>query len=433
VHITESTLAKIKPATDAPQDAYWETGPGALVGFGIVVGRTGKISFRVRGRDADGKRVKRSIGNYPEMSVKDARAAAKVKLGEITGSRVEPVRAASSGPTLQDALDFHIEKMEAGENKRHKACSPRSVRTLRGGIELHFKDWLEKPLVDLDADAIDAVLKHVMKTTERVAGSNEKNKPGRGLANRLLSNISVVWNSYDKRHGLPVPNPCRRLSQGALLARDTRVLNDDMPGWYATVTAMENRVRADLQLFSMFCGVRTDGVRHLKWDDVDYDQNLLFVRQSKGDKPYVVPMTKTLREVLERREADDQATRDTNDHCKPWVFVSPDSEEGCVAEVKEREIIKDEFGDVVERKSLLPGVHVNRRTYLSIAAEAGISQADREALANHEGKGVNAKHYTRPDNWDHLMAIAERIEAAIWQRIRGEKKSTKRGRLRVVK
>src|SRR5262249_19821094 len=160
-------------------------------------------------------------------------------------------------PTLQEALDFHIGKMEAGENRRRRVCSPRSVKTLRGGIELHFKEWLDRPLLQLDANAIEKVLKKVMENAERVAGSNAKNAPGRALANRLLSNLGAIWRSYHKRHGLPIVNPCERLTPGALAPREARVDNDDLPSWYATVQAMTNRVRADLQLLALFSGVRT--------------------------------------------------------------------------------------------------------------------------------------------------------------------------------
>lgn len=38
---------------------------------------------------------------------------------------------------------------------------------------------------------------------------------------------------------------------------------------------------------------------------------------------------------------------------------------------------------------------------------------------NHAGKGVNAKHYVQAERFEHLRACAEKIEAALWERIRG--------------
>lgn len=435
--LTEALMKSLELPEGVTQAYVWDE---KVKGFGVQVGATTR-TFLVRERiERNGKvvRTKVKIGHHgaprPDggvWTVETARAEAQRKLGAMKGG-ADPNAAkiaAREGVTLRQALEFHVEKMRNGENRRQKPCSERSIRSIKSETEHHFAAYLDRPLIAITADVLDDVRRKVEKTTERLAGANPDNPPGRALGNRLIAHIRAIWRSWHKRHGLPIANPAERIESRALKARDTRVMNDDLPGWYAKVQSMENRVRADLQLLSMFVGVRTDGIRHLAWDDVDYEQELIFVRRAKGDKPYVVPMTKTVREILERRENENAALA-ADPKCAPWVFPSPDSDEGCVAEVKERRSVYDEDGDVIRRESYLPGVHVNRRTYLSVASEVGISQADREALANHEGRGVNAKHYTRPDNWDHLRTIADRIEAGLWARIRGEIKSKgkRRGR-----
>ncbi len=438
IKLTERSVAAIALPDDKPQIIAWDI---ELIGFGVVVGRqtrTFVVETRVAGRKV---RTKIGIVGQPRddgrtWNVALAKTEAKQLLGKMAGGVSPNVeRRAGAGPTLREALDHHVTKMEAGENRRRKVCSPRSVRTIRGAIELHFARWLDRPLVDLDADAIESVLKHVLKTTERVAGSSSKNPPGRGLANRLLSNVGAVWNSWHRRHGLPVGNPTTRLMPGALAPRDTRVANDDLPAWHLKVQAMRDseietrRVRGDLQLVAMFTGVRTDGVRHLRWEDVDFDEELIHVARAKGDKPYTIPMVKTVREILERRQSEAKRFA-ALEKCKPWVFPSPDSAEGCVAEVKERRDIVDEFGDVIGRESHLVGVHASRRTFNSIAIEIGVPLEARERLMNHSGRGVNVKHYGQPQDWSLTREFADKIEAAIWQRIRGEGKPVRRGKLR---
>jgi integrase len=148
-----------------------------------------------------------------------------------------------------------------------------------------------------------------------VNGSNPANPPGRAVANRLLANVSAIWRSWHKRHGLPVSCPVERLTPGALKARDTRVANDELPDWYAKLHAkghdgreVMSTIRRDLQLLSLFTGVRTDGVRNLRWEDVDFDDELIEITRAKGDPPYTLPMTATVREILERRQAENAAS-----------------------------------------------------------------------------------------------------------------------------
>jgi hypothetical protein len=70
-----------------------------------------------------------------------------------------------------------------------------------------------------------------------------------------------------------------------------------------------------------------------------------------------------------------------------------------------------------ERVQFLPGLHILRKTFNSLAVEIGIAPADREALMNHAGHGVNARHYGFPQNWDHLAWCIAKIEAALLDRL----------------
>jgi integrase len=155
---------------------------------------------------------------------------------------------------------------------------------------------------------------------------------------------------------------------------------------------LENPVRRDLQLVALFTGIRSDGVRNLRWADVDFGAELIQVARAQGDRPYSLPMVKTVRKLLERRKADNA-----------------------------RSELRDEDGEPV-RVNTLPGIHVSRRTFNSVAAEIGIDLEAREALMNHSGRGVNVKHDVQTERLDHLRASAERIERALWERIKGTRR-----------
>ena len=444
IKLTEKTVAALPPPTDAIQAYYWDTD---LKGFGVVVGRT-KKTFVARHRVGN-KVVKTTIGAAGEphpdggpWNVAAARRRAWELLGEMAAG-TDPNAARrphADGPTLREALEFHIQRMERGENRRRKACSPRSIATTRGSVELHLAEYLDRPLVDLTADAITRVMERIEADTARRGGSNPDNPPGRAAANRIIANVSAIWRSYDRRYGLPVVNPATRLQQAALKPRETRIPDAEFADWYAKVMRLENPVRRDLQLVALFTAIRSDGVRNLRWEDVDFDAELIQVARAKGDRPYSLPMGKTVRKILQRRKADNATSPLLSPFGGDHGFVFPSLSRDMkrvipVAEVKERHqlthadgrAVRDEDGEPV-RVNTLPGIHVSRRTFNSVAAEIGIDLETRETLMNHSGRGVNVKHYVQTERLDHLRASAERIERALWERIKGTRRPQGRGR-----
>lgn len=459
--LTEKSVASLPVPTDVPQAYYWDTD---TTGLGLVVGRTGRKTFVARAWVGKKKRrVVIGVAGEPRLSatgeplldadgraltwtVAAARDAAKVHLGTMAAG-IDPNAAKhhrAGGPTLREALDFHISKMERGENRRGKACSPRSIRTTRGSVELHLADYLDRPLVELTIEVIRSVMSRIEAAAERVDGSNPENPPGRAAANRIIANVSAIWRSYEREHerGLSVPNPTRSMYPAAFKKeRETRIADDGFAAWYARVTAADiSPVRRDLQLVALFMGIRTDGIRNLRWDDVDFDEDLIFVARAKGDKPYYLPMVETVRDILEKRKIDNASSAFLSPFGGDQGFVFPSlSRDGkhviAVAEVKERRNVRDEHGNVMldedgdpVRENVLPGIHVSRRTFNSVAAEIGIDLETREALMNHSGRGVNVKHYVQAERFDHLRACAEKIETALWERIRGTRPAKNRRR-----
>jgi len=144
-------------------------------------------------------------------------------------------------------------------------------------------------------------------------------------------------------------------------------------------------------------------------------------------------MVKTVRKILERREADNATSALLSPFGGDHGFVFPSLSRDMtrvipVAEVKERHqlthangrVVRDDDGEPV-RVNTLPGIHVSRRTFNSVAAEIGIDLETRETLMNHSGRGVNVKHYVQTERLDHLRASAERIEHALWERIKARR------------
>ena len=450
--LTEKTLAALPPATDAVQDYYWDAGhKEAIKGFGVVVGRTGRKTFVARAWVKGLKRrVVIGVAGEPRAdghvwSVALARPEAKKLLGTMAAGTDPNAarRPGAGGPTLRDGLELHLENMREGRGRK-KVCSPRSIRKMETEVPRHLGDWLDRPIAELTADELAKVCKRIQANATPIAGS--VNKPGVVQANKIIAHVSAIWNALDKRRGLTGRNPARQLGLIAFeKARDVRINHDEFADWHAKVLTC-SPVRRDLQLVSLFTGIRSEGVRNLRWEDVDEERELLHVRKAKGDQPYTLPLVATVRDILKRRKTENADEFASWGGDQGWCFpsLSRDMKQvQAVAEVKERRVDKtqeDEDGDPV-RVRFLPGIHANRRTFNSVAIEIGVPPEARLALMNHEGRGVNVKHYGRPQNWDYLRGCAEQIEAALWERLKPEpvtpkgakpKAKPSRGRLRAV-
>jgi len=425
--LTEKVVDALPPATERVQDYYWDQ---ELRWFGVVVGRTGSKTFVTRTQGSGSKAKIGVLGQpRPDGQLWTARLA-RIAAGKQRFGDPEAVAKKLQGPTLRDGLELHVANMKAGKNRRKKVCSPRSIHKMETEVPRHLSDWLDRPLVELTALELQKVCDLIERNATAIAGA--VNRPGVAQANKVIAHVSAIWNALDKSpghpDGLPYKNPAERVQQSALAPRETRIPDDGFIGWFAKVmdddpiTGM-NPVRRDLQLVSLFTGIRSEGVRNLQWDDIDDERELLQIRKAKGGKPYTLPLVETVRKILEKRRTENarEFERHGGDH--GWCFPSLSRDQKrvqAVAEVKERRIDKtreDEDGNPL-RVAHLPGIHANRRTFNSVAMEILIPLEARNTLMNHEGKGVNVKHYGVPERWDQVRECAKKIEAALWERLK---------------
>jgi Arm DNA-binding domain len=97
--MTDLYLQSLKP----PVSGRLEIQDARVNGLVLRVTPAGVSTWSVRHRLADGKRVRPSLGRWPEMSIKEARKRAKVVIGDITRGKdpvAESVRRRPSAPRL---------------------------------------------------------------------------------------------------------------------------------------------------------------------------------------------------------------------------------------------------------------------------------------------------------------------------------------------
>lgn len=405
--LTEKIIAGTKIPPGKTRVKVWD---GQVTGFGAIVGRR-DVALVAEAR-VNGKPKRVSFGKLGKpmpgggvWTVAKARIEAIQLIGSmLSGSVPVQERRSSRGPTLRDGLELHIQNME------RKDRAPRSIATMRSEVERILADWLDRPIADLTGDKLDKEWSRIKKEARPKRGV--VNEPGLAQANRTVAHVSAIWNSLDKKHDLPGRNPATRVVRGALKPQVSRIGDGKFPDWLEVVRSL-SPVRRDLQLFTLVTGVRSLGVRSIQWTDIKGE--LLHVRIAKGDKPYSVPLSTVAIHVLRRRRIENAIEFVDHGGDHGWVFPSLSRAKPYrVIHVAEpRESKPDKAGKSI---AILPGLHALRRTHNSVAMEIGIFQEHREALLNHNGKGVNVKSYGRPQNWTLLAKHQEAISQAMLER-----------------
>jgi integrase len=415
--LTEKVIESLPAPSDAAQAYYWDTED---TGFGLVVGRTGAKTFVASGR-VDGRKVKVTIGaaSPGPWNVVRARRRAKELLGDLArglnpNKKAEDKRPA--GITLREALALHLAEMR-DVNRREI-----SIETMEYDVSRLLAEDLDRPLADLTVEAVQKI--------------KERGREHRTQTNRLLAHLSAIWNTARRlrRSTFTAENPVGRLGVGkyALAGEHApeqpRVNDADLPEWYRRVQVL-SPIRRDLQMLTLFTGLRDANASRLRLDIIDWDRGGFVIPMSKTT-PFTIPFSSTVREILEgRRDENKMVFAEKGD--QGWVFPTTDTHGGVIATVESKERRPDKLAPPWLKHGpapapyppsgrlvlFLPGLHALRRTYLSVADDIGVPDHVQKLLSNHSfgGRDVHEK-YLRSE-WSRLVAWVEQIDHALWERI----------------
>lgn len=424
--LTEKAIEAIVAPTDAAQAYYWDTED---TGFGLVVGRTGAKTFVVRAR-VSGRKVKVTIGaaSPGPWTVARARRRAKELLGEMAGGVNPNADAAGDqadapapvGITLREAMELHLGEM-TDEGSREI-----SRKTIRDDVTRLLVDELDRPLAELTVEAVQKI--------------KERDRKHRSQTNKLLAHISAIWNTTRRlrRSTFTGENPVGALGvtkfsmTGENARERPKIADGDMPEWYRRVHMLSNSIRRDLQMLTLFTGLRDANATTLRFEIVDWNRGGFVIPMSKTT-PFTIPFGSTVREILEARRAENQMIFTAGDG--GWVFPTT-NEEGRVIPVDET---KERRRDTVappwlkhgparqpyvptgKRLAFLPGLHTLRRTFLSVSDDLGVPKHVQMLLSNHSFASRDVhEEYLRAE-WARLVEWVNAIDEALWTRLGGRR------------
>ena len=345
IHLGRDSVAHLQ-SPERGRLIYWDD---MLRGFGLQVGPKTK-SFVVQ-KNGGGRRT---LGHFPELSVKQARTEAMNALGEIARrGKVDAV------VTLRGALENYVAGlMQAGR-------SPTYVAATRYNVERYLAEWLGRSL-------------HALTPRMVQQQHAEIGKRGPWQANKVMRSLRAIYNAARRLDRELPPNPVTAALTGRWFPERERTdIVDDLAAWYRDVRAMPNPVRRCLQEFVLLTGLRSTDARTIRWEDVDFQERTLHRPMPKGGehRNFTIPVSCRAMAIL-------RYLRMYNVHAwhgSPWVFTTQDIH-GRITHVQEPKEQHREKGKWVRK---LPNLHMLRHTYISVAIAAGVPEFDISVLVNH--------------------------------------------------
>lgn len=343
--LTETFAGKL-PQAKQGTEKYWDT---EIKGFVLYVGKRSKTWYYQR--DVGGRTQRALIGRYPVITAASARQTA---LGfALEWSRGAGKAIQVGAPTLKNAMEAYL--------ARPKLRSEAHRLSVRQQFELHLKEWMNLPLDEI--------------TKNMVAAKHRSLSDRPSAANHLLKYFRTVWNHARRTADLP---ECPTMAIEWFEERPNGAIIADLVKWKWTIDGLQNPIHAVFYELLLFTGLRKSEALTLEWQHVHEDRIHLPI--TKNGRSFDLPILQVHHEIL-------APLRGLH---RRWVFPSPKGPDGRMTSP--------------QRLSWSP--HAHRRTFATVAMEAGVLEEVVGRLLNHTPLSITGQRYVRPS----LTALAPSME-----------------------
>ena len=350
------TFARKVPQTKTGTDKHWDSEVKGLV---LFVGKRSKTWYFQRDVGGQTKRV--LIGRFPIISAQAARQTAMglaLEWGRGAGKMIQ-----IGAPTLQDAMEVYL--------ARPKLRSEEYKRGVRDGLNKHCKDWLRLPL--------DEITKPMVVRRHQELG---KHPVG---ANRTLRMVRSIWNHARRTYDLP-ESPTMAIEWYE--ERPNCTIIEDLKAWRKEVDGLYNPIHQVYYELLLFTGLRKTEALTLEWRNIHEDR--IHIPMTKNGRSFDLPILQLHHEIL----------APVRGLSRQWVFPSPKSTKGYLT----------------NPEKITWSFHAHRRTFATVAMEAGVLEEIVGRLLNHTPLSITGHRYVRP-SLDALRPSMEQVCEALQERL----------------
>lgn len=333
--LTETFASKAKFSIGGTTK-HWDT---EIKGLVLFVGKRSKTWYFQK--DVGGRTRRILIGRHPVISADAARTTAMGFALEM--SRGAGKQAQFGAPSLAVAMEAYL--------ARPRLRSDDYKTGVRQQFERHLRDWLRLPLSEIS--------KAMVAERHRALSDIPSG------ANHVLRQFRSVWNHARRTHDLP-ESPTVAIEWYS--EKPNGKIIDDLPGWRSTVEGLENPIHAAYFRLLLLTGFRKSEAAALEWKHVHEDR--IHLPMTKNGRSFDLPVLDVHHDTL----------APVRGLSRQWVFPSPKARKGYIT-----------------NPTRLPwSLHAHRRTFATVAMEAGVLEEVVGRLLNHTPLSITGQRYTRP-------------------------------------
>lgn len=244
-------------------------------GFGLRVFPSGRKVFVLRYRTTVGRERMQSIGDFPTLTVQEARArAVRIRADVLDGGDpLDEKQNRRRGATVAQLAEAYLERYA----KVHKITWEKDQRQLRAHV---LPAWGRRKVDSIQYVDVDELHRRIGRNTPIEA-------------NRTIALVRKMFNFARTTGFLEQPrgNPATGIEMFPETKRDRWITPEELPRLAKAIDAEESPfIRAAMWLL-VLTGLRRTELLEARWSNVDFARRELRIPTTKSGRPHIVPLS----------------------------------------------------------------------------------------------------------------------------------------------
>ena len=281
-----------------------------------------------------------------------------------------------------------LETMNDYAHNKKNLIKEKTIRDYQTLFNSYLSEWQNMELSSISRSMVEK--KHRTIGKKSIYRANATMRLLRALFNFAIG-------EYEDSNGMPTigHNPVQKISHKKAWFREKVRRNivepNDLKAWFKAVLNLPNNkgnvtnkntsetVR-DYILVLLFTGLRPGEAINLTWNNIDFNNNLLNIEDTKNHEDHTLPLTSYIIEILSQRKTESLGLAVFPGYNPNKSLVNPNKQ------VKK----------VIEDSGVQFLLHDLRRTFATYADSLYIQHSTIKRLMNHKETDVTSVHYIQP-------------------------------------
>ena len=352
-----------------------------------------------------GKTINEALGWWSEGASQSQAEAllAELRVNHKSGKGLQTLKEMREAKQFEREAELAAKKVSANETKTlsqiwekvylpsaklHKSNSSIKTETFL------FDKWLahlqDMPLSEIKPSDIERLV---------IAPMREADKSPRTIQ-YAIATISVIWNTAKDHNIVAGDSPTKRVKKPKQDNQRDRFLSKDEAALLLESLKRRSMDTHDLALLSLLSGMRAGECHALTWADIDFENAIIFVKDTKNTFNRHAHITAQIMEMLQRRY-DDQPKSDVVFPCN-----TGETSKWSVSDSFAKTVQELGFNDGIADRRQKVVFHTLRHTFASWLVQMGTPLYTVSKLMGHKDIKMTMRYaHLAPDM--HKAAVAQ--------------------------